>query len=147
MVLSFVYDRKFHAFILIHDNCGNVLRRVGGERMDWVELHNVEFGDCTVLGGNGQMLMIDCGSLNSILGKGVCKFEEYAKRLTKRYAPIEQRHGMISHFHKDHVNGFSAILQEEPLFFQRIYLPPAPQDNNGNPLLLEFALLVYTFVT
>ena len=26
--------------------------------MDWVELHNVEFGDCTVLGGNGQMLMI-----------------------------------------------------------------------------------------
>ena len=27
--------------------------------MDWVELHNVEFGDCTVLGGNGQMLMVD----------------------------------------------------------------------------------------
>ena len=80
--------------------------------MDWVELHNVEFGDCTVLGGNGQMLMVDCGSLNSILGKGACKFEEYAKRLTKRYAPIEQRHGMISHFHKDHVNGFAAILQE-----------------------------------
>ena len=115
--------------------------------MDWVELHNVEFGDCTVLGGNGQMLMVDCGSLNSILGKGACKFEEYAKRLTKRYAPIEQRHGMISHFHKDHVNGFSSILQEEPLFFQRIYLPPAPQDSNGNPLLLEFALLVYTFIT
>ena len=79
--------------------------------MDWVELHNVEFGDCTVLGGNGQMLMIDCGSLNSILGKGACKFDEYARRLTKRYAPIEQRHGMISHFHKDHVNGFSSILQ------------------------------------
>lgn len=54
---------------------------------------------------------------------------------------------MISHFHKDHVNGFSSILQEEPLFFQRIYLPPAPQDSNGNPLLLEFALLVYTFIT
>lgn len=51
--------------------------------MDWVELHNVEFGDCTVLGGNGQMLMIDCGSLNSILGKGVCKFEEYAKTVNK----------------------------------------------------------------
>ena len=115
--------------------------------MDWVELHNVEFGDCTVLGGNGQMLMIDCGSLNSILGKGACKFDEYARRLTKRYAPIEQRHGMISHFHKDHVNGFSSILQEESLFFQRIYLPPAPQDSNGNPLLLEFALLVYTFIT
>ena len=48
--------------------------------------------------------------------------EEYAKRLTKRYAPIEQRHGMISHFHKDHVNGFSAILQEEPLFFQRMQM-------------------------
>ena len=77
--------------------------------MDWVELHNVEFGDCTVLGGNGQMLMVDCGSLNSMLGKGACKFEEYAKRLTKRYAPIEQRHGMISHFHKDHVNGFATI--------------------------------------
>ena len=54
---------------------------------------------------------------------------------------------MISHFHKDHVNGFSSILQEESLFFQRIYLPPAPQDSNGNPLLLEFALLVYTFIT
>ena len=115
--------------------------------MDWIELHNVEFGDCTVLGGHGQMLMVDCGSLNSILGKGACKFEDYARRLAKRYAPIEKRYGMISHFHKDHVNGFSAILQENPLFFQRIYLPPAPQDHNGNPLLLEFALLVYTFVT
>ena len=117
--------------------------------MDWIELHNVEFGDCTVLGGHGQMLMVDCGSLNSILGKGACKFEDYARRLAKRYAPIEkrERYGMISHFHKDHVNGFSAILQENPLFFQRIYLPPAPQDHNGNPLLLEFALLVYTFVT
>ena len=94
MELSSDCDREFHAFILIHDSCGNILSRVGGGRMDWVELHNVEFGDCTVLGGNGQMLMIDCGSLNSILGKGACRFEEYAKRLTKPICPAGKGFGL-----------------------------------------------------
>lgn len=115
--------------------------------MEWIELHNIEFGDCTVLGSDNQILMIDCGSLNATLGKGVCKFTDYVRKLTTRYAPITERHCMISHFHKDHVNGLTEILQKDPFFFQRIYLPSTPQDGNGNPLLLEFALLIYAFVT
>ena len=32
--------------------------------MDRVELHDVEYGDCTVLvGQNRQILMVDCGSV------------------------------------------------------------------------------------
>lgn len=33
--------------------------------MDRVELHDVEYGDCTVLvGQNRQILMVDCGSVS-----------------------------------------------------------------------------------
>ncbi len=115
--------------------------------MEWIELHNTAFGDCTVLGGKDEMLMVDCGSLNAVLAQGACTFADYARGLAKRYAAVGTRYGMVTHFHKDHVNGFTFILQEDPAFFRQIYLPPAPQDTNGNPLLLEFALFVYAFVT
>lgn len=33
--------------------------------MDWLEMHNMEFGECIVLGGKrGDILMVDCGSMN-----------------------------------------------------------------------------------
>ena len=33
--------------------------------MDWLEMHNLEFGECTVLGSlEGNILMVDCGSMN-----------------------------------------------------------------------------------
>ena len=29
--------------------------------MDWLEMHNLEFGECTVLGSlEGNILMVDC---------------------------------------------------------------------------------------
>ena len=33
--------------------------------LDWLEMHNLEFGECTVLGSlEGNILMVDCGSMN-----------------------------------------------------------------------------------
>jgi len=120
---------------------------LGGSIVKWIELHNVEFGDCTVLRGDNQAFIIDCGSLNTVLNKGNCTFKDYVNAFAEHYGFIRKKYGLISHFHKDHVCGFTEILRENPQFFERIYLPSAPQDDCGNPLLLEFALLVYTFVT
>ena len=39
--------------------------------MDRVELHDVEYGDCTVLvGQNRQILMVDCGSVSRYARRG-----------------------------------------------------------------------------
>ena len=33
--------------------------------MRWIELNNVEYGECIVLGGRDRsILMVDCGSMN-----------------------------------------------------------------------------------
>ena len=43
--------------------------------MDRVELHDVEYGDCTVLvGQNRQILMVDCGSVKRRLTAVLTKF-------------------------------------------------------------------------
>ena len=35
--------------------------------MQWLELHNVEYGECIVLGGaHHDILMVDCGSINPV---------------------------------------------------------------------------------
>ena len=35
--------------------------------MQYIELHNVEYGECIVLGGGrGEILMVDCGSMNRV---------------------------------------------------------------------------------
>ena len=40
--------------------------------MDRVELHDVEYGDCTVLvGQNRQILMVDCGSVSRYARRGL----------------------------------------------------------------------------
>lgn len=49
--------------------------------MDRVELHDVEYGDCTVLvGQNRQILMVDCGSVSRYARRGE---EEIDRRLSK----------------------------------------------------------------
>lgn len=49
--------------------------------MDRVELHDVEYGDCTVLvGQNRQILMVDCGSVSRYARRGE---EEIDPVLTK----------------------------------------------------------------
>ena len=112
-----------------------------------MELHDVGFGECTVLGGKKQeILMVDCGSLNRRLGSGAL-FSEYAASMTERYGDASERSFLLTHFHKDHYGGLPAILRSSPHFFDRIYLPCCPRDENGVPLFMELTVLIDAFVT
>ena len=115
--------------------------------MQWMELHDVGFGECAVLGGKKQeILMTDCGSLNLRLSGGIL-FSEYAASLTERYGEASERSFLLTHFHKDHYGGLPAILRRSPHFFDRIYLPCCPTDENGIPFFMELTVLIDAFVT
>lgn len=54
--------------------------------MDRVELHDVEYGDCTVLvGQNRQILMVDCGSVSRYARRGE---EEIDRRFNEIFAAM-----------------------------------------------------------
>ncbi|MDD4807146.1 hypothetical protein [Caproicibacterium lactatifermentans] len=114
--------------------------------MAWVDIHNVGCGECIVLNSGQNMLMTDCGSLNTCLPSGQ-NFKEYVQQsLTERYSGVPYRAFLLSHFHRDHVCGLWDILSCQPDYFSEIYLPCSPCDERGLPLLLEFALFAYAFL-
>lgn len=117
--------------------------------MQYLELHNVEYGECIVLGGKCKdIFMIDCGSINQKIREGDVDFSEYTvKNIAKRYHTVPDRRFLLTHFHRDHLCGLNHILNYDPHYFSRIYLPFSPQDRHGSPLLLEFALFVYVFLS
>ena len=56
--------------------------------MQWLELHNVEYGECIVLGGSHHdILMVDCGSINQKIREGDLDFSAYVDpTLMERYS-------------------------------------------------------------
>jgi glyoxylase-like metal-dependent hydrolase (beta-lactamase superfamily II) len=116
--------------------------------MEWLEMHNVEYGECVVLGGKkGDILMVDCGSMNVKIRENDLLFTDYiTEYLMPRYADAVERQFLLTHFHLDHLSGFRQILKERPMYFHRIFLPVSPADRYGRPLLIEFALYVFAFL-
>ena len=54
--------------------------------MDRVELHDVEYGDCTVLvGQNRQILMVDCGSVSRYARRGEEEIDRRFNEIFSRY--------------------------------------------------------------
>jgi len=117
--------------------------------MQWMEVHNVEYGECIVLGGaHKDILMVDCGSINQKIREGDTMFSSYVDpAILRRYSDCTFRSFLLTHYHRDHLCGFRQILDANPNYFNRIFLPAAPCDTHGRPLLLEFALFVYTFLS
>lgn len=117
--------------------------------MQWLELHNVEYGECIVLGGaRRDILMVDCGSSNQKIREGGTAFSSYVDRsIMRRYAHCSARSFLLTHYHRDHLCGFRQILEADHAYFGRIFFPAAPCDARGRPLLLEFALFVYAFLS
>lgn len=116
--------------------------------MHWVDLHNVEYGECIALGtGPRSMLMVDCGSLNTTIREGERNFKDFATHsLTARYSGVPHRAFLLTHYHRDHSCGLWDILDARPDYFEELYLPCSPCDERGLPLLLEFALFAYVFL-
>ena len=102
--------------------------------MDWIELVNMEYGECVVLGTRrGEILMVDCGSVNQILRDGDVPLSAWYETLGERYAPAQDRYFLLTHYHKDHIAGFFKLLEREEGYFHRVFLPRAPADEDRPP--------------
>ena len=121
---------------------------MGEKQMQWLEMHNVEFGECIVIGGSdNSILMVDCGSMNHKIRENEMEVSDYIQQyVMPRYRDIKERSFLLTHFHRDHMAGFRQIIKHEPQYFQRIYLPMTPVDENGRALLIEFAVYVFAFL-
>ncbi|WP_326975528.1 hypothetical protein [Caproicibacter sp. BJN0012] len=117
--------------------------------MRWIDLHDVGWGECVVLGGDrGGILMVDCGSSNLRLGENGPGFYEYVTdSVIPRYFEAENRSFFLTHCHRDHLCGLWRILETAPGYFGSLYLPVPPCGEDGRPLLLEFALDVSVFLS
>ncbi|QNK41924.1 ComEC/Rec2 family competence protein [Caproicibacter fermentans] len=117
--------------------------------MRWIDLHDVGWGECIVLGGDrGGILMVDCGSSNLKLGENGPGFYEYvADSIIPRYREAESRSFFLTHCHRDHLCGLWRILEAAPGYFGALYLPVPPGGEEGRPILLEFALYAAVFLS
>lgn len=115
--------------------------------MRYLELHNVEYGECAVFGGaKDEILMVDCGSMNRVRDEDGRELTEcIGEGILSRYRNAPSRAFLLSHCHRDHLSGLWGLLGKEPKYFSQIYLPANPCDRLGRALLLEFALFVFVF--
>lgn len=115
--------------------------------MQWMELHDVGFGECIVIGGRKkEVLMIDCGSLSPRLDADWL-FRDYVTVIGEKYEEAEERSFLLSHFHKDHYCGLPLLLRGNPYYFDRIYIPCCPVNEKGVPLLMSLTILIESFVS
>lgn len=114
--------------------------------MKWLELLNMEYGECVVLGGKDRsILMVDCGSVSQKLREGDTPMDVWTDAIAARYENAMDRFFLLTHYHRDHLSGFQKILENREGYFSRVFLPRSPLDSKGRPLLLEFALFAYLF--
>lgn len=109
--------------------------------MDRIELHDLEYGDCTVLVGRDQsILMVDCGSVSQFVRRGEAEIHTRFESVFLRYAGAKNRQFLLTHYHRDHLRGFLWKLRQDPLYFDRVYLPYIPPGP-----LLKIALYAHFF--
>lgn len=115
--------------------------------MQWLEMQNVEYGTCTVLCGKSRTIfMVDCGSVNHRLRGEERDMSRRFSEIAVRYHAMQQRHFLLTHYHRDHMNGFYQIVKSFPDYFDRIYLPAIPEDREGLSPLIDFALFAHVFL-
>lgn len=115
--------------------------------MQWIELNNVEYGECIVLGGRDRsILMVDCGSMNQTVREGGVPLNAWYEAIADRHEAAMDRYFLLTHYHRDHLSGFFRLLDSREGYFSRVFLPRTPLDGRGCPLLLEFALFAYLFL-
>ena len=114
--------------------------------MKWIELQNVEYGECIVLGGKSSILMNDCGSMSQKLRLGDIPIDDCFESIALRYEAYPERYFLLSHYHRDHLSGFMKILQKYPGYFSRVLIPSTPCDAAGRALLLDFAIYAHMFL-
>lgn len=112
--------------------------------MQSVEINNVASGECIVLrGANKDILMVDCPCAAA---GGAAQLHDAGLEVMQRYADSADRSFLLTHCKGGYLYGLERLLYADSNYFNKIYLPAAPCDKRGKPLLLEFALFVYVFL-
>lgn len=110
--------------------------------MKHIEVLNVEFGECTALVGNkGQILMVDCGSINNKLRSPSMDMSQVFDFIKDRYKNASSRSFLLTHYHRDHFCGFRQIIKNTPDYFHKIYLPYIPRHLGSISPILEMAII------
>ena len=114
--------------------------------MERIELHDVEYGDCTVLvGRSNSILMVDCGSVSRYTRQGETEIDRRFAEIFDRYSGARQRQFLLTHCHRDHMNGFLKKLRQDPIYFDRVYIPALPAAARSACPILEFAVISHFF--
>ena len=104
--------------------------------MDRIELHDVEYGDCTVLVGRDQsVLMVDCGSVSQYVRRDQTDITQRFDAIFHRYTAASARYFLLTHYHRDHMNGFLRKLRQDPNYFDWVCLPALPYADGRCPIL------------
>ncbi len=112
--------------------------------MQSIEINNVVSGECIVLrGANKDILMVDCPC--AVPG-GAAHLSDAGLGVMGRYADASFRSFLLTHCKGGYIYGLERLLYADSNYFNKIFLPAAPCDKRGRPLLLEFALFVYAFL-
>lgn len=116
--------------------------------MRWIEMHDVEYGECIVLGGEDRTIfMVDCGSMNQYVRDGEVSLDLRFNSIAVRYETMMDRFFLLTHYHRDHLCGLKKILDGNPGYFSKVYLPVMPVDGAGHPVSLDFALFAHVFLS
>lgn len=114
--------------------------------MKWIEINNVEYGECIVLGGKNSILMNDCGSMSQKLHGSEVIIDDSFASIANRYENYQDKFFILTHYHKDHLCGMSKICVDRSGYFNRVFIPSMPCDERGNAVLLDYAIYSYIFM-
>ena len=116
--------------------------------MLFVDVHDVGYGECIVFeGAKNEILMVDCGSMNTVLKHSDIKFKDYVVDfLIPRYRDAHKKNFLLSHFHKDHFCGLKYILKKEKNYFDSIFIPFPALSKDNRALTLEMAIYAFVFL-
>lgn len=81
-----------------------------------MQVFQMGYGESILLSHKNECLLIDCGSESKYQ-------KDYFENVSLEIIKYNKRYAMISHFHKDHINGFMNIASEHPHMFEKVYIP------------------------
>ena len=98
--------------------------------MNWLELVNMEYGECVVLGGQDRsILMVDCGSVSQKLRERDVPLDQWVETIAHRYDSAMDRYFLLTHYHRDHLPDSRNCWTAE-----RVFQPGVPPQNSlGQP--------------
>lgn len=116
--------------------------------MLFIDIHDVSYGECIVFEGEkNKILMVDCGSMNTVLKSSHIKFKDYVSDfIIPRYYDALEKIFLLTHFHKDHFCGLKHILKKQKDYFDKIYIPYPALSESRRALLLEMAIYAFIFL-